>query len=311
VGDKPHCRQWRGGAERRPCFCPECVPGPPPRGDCIRFSFLEGSSHGSVLVAALAEEEVRPVSRTGRPASALEWLAERIAPAVTVTFVPGAGTLTILGDNLDNTITVSRDATGTLLVNGDAVRVQGCTPTVANVSLIPVFGLACYSPCRWTPTATSSSKPSTISARPTTLRPTTRTNSCGTSVASSTRGCGDSTGRRGMGGVRRRRNRPKRQNRNGTEIVNRRKRWTIQHVAFTLHDCCESWRVARVGLLDLRSEAAFASALKSDTPKQVTSVDGTEMRRPIVIITPRVACAVLTNYFRRSVDMSACRSTIG
>jgi hypothetical protein len=71
----------------------------------------------------------RPVSRTGRPAPALEWLAERIAPAVTATFVPGAGTLTIRGDNLDNTIPVSRDPAGTLLVNGGAVRVQGGTPT--------------------------------------------------------------------------------------------------------------------------------------------------------------------------------------
>jgi hypothetical protein len=61
--------------------------------------------------------------------------------------VPGAGTLNILGDNLDNTITVSRDADGTLLVNGGAVRVQGGTPTFANVSLIPAFGQACYSPC--------------------------------------------------------------------------------------------------------------------------------------------------------------------
>jgi hypothetical protein len=93
------------------------------------------------------KKKSRPVSRTGRPAPALEWLAERIAPAVTATFVPGAGTLTIRGDNLDNTITVNRDADGTLLVNGGAVRVQGGTPTFANVSLIPAFGQACYSPC--------------------------------------------------------------------------------------------------------------------------------------------------------------------
>jgi hypothetical protein len=50
-------------------------------------------------------------------------MAERIAPAVNATFVPGAGTLTILGDNLDNTITVNRDADGTLLVNGGAPAV--------------------------------------------------------------------------------------------------------------------------------------------------------------------------------------------
>src|SRR5262245_61811379 len=37
-----------------------------------------------------------------------EALNERIVPAVTATFTPGAGTLTVIGDNLDNTITVSR-----------------------------------------------------------------------------------------------------------------------------------------------------------------------------------------------------------
>jgi hypothetical protein len=111
------------------------------------FSFLEGSSPGTVLAAGWLKRKSRPVSRTFRPAPALEWLAERIAPAVTATFAPGAGTLTILANNLDITITVNRDADGTLLVNGGAVRVQGDTPTVANVSLIPAFGQACYSPC--------------------------------------------------------------------------------------------------------------------------------------------------------------------
>src|SRR5581483_7817213 len=43
---------------------------------------------------------------------------------------------------LDNTITVSRDAAGRLLVNGGAVPVRGGTATVANTSLIQVFGQA-------------------------------------------------------------------------------------------------------------------------------------------------------------------------
>ena len=51
------------------------------------------------------------------------------------------GVLTVDGDSLDNTITVSRDAAGNLLVNGGAVAVIGGTPTVANTSLIRVFGL--------------------------------------------------------------------------------------------------------------------------------------------------------------------------
>src|SRR4051794_5806537 len=59
--------------------------------------------------------------------------------AVTATF--SAGTLSVNGDSLDNTLTMSRDAAGKLLVNGGAVAVIGGTPTVANTSLIQVFGL--------------------------------------------------------------------------------------------------------------------------------------------------------------------------
>src|SRR3954451_5114468 len=47
-----------------------------------------------------------------------------------------SGTLSVFGDAADNTITISRDAAGRILVNGDAVTVQGGTATVANTSLI-------------------------------------------------------------------------------------------------------------------------------------------------------------------------------
>ena len=60
--------------------------------------------------------------------------------AVTASFSP-AGTLSVTGDSLDNNITVSRNAAGKILVNGGAVNVIGGTPTVANTSLIQVFGL--------------------------------------------------------------------------------------------------------------------------------------------------------------------------
>jgi Ca2+-binding RTX toxin-like protein len=59
--------------------------------------------------------------------------------ATTSTF--SAGTLTVNGDALNNNITISRDAAGKILVNGGAVAVVGGTPTVANTSLIQVFGL--------------------------------------------------------------------------------------------------------------------------------------------------------------------------
>src|SRR6266508_1311357 len=60
--------------------------------------------------------------------------------AVTASFLPGAGILSVFGDNLDNTITTSRNAAGQILVNGGAVPVLGGTPTVANTALIQVFG---------------------------------------------------------------------------------------------------------------------------------------------------------------------------
>jgi Ca2+-binding RTX toxin-like protein len=50
------------------------------------------------------------------------------------------GVLSVFGDSLDNSITVSRDAAGRILVNGGAIAVVGGTPTVANTALIQVFG---------------------------------------------------------------------------------------------------------------------------------------------------------------------------
>lgn len=60
--------------------------------------------------------------------------------AVTGSFNPAAGVLTVFGDNLANTIDISRNAAGQILVNGGAVNVPGGTPTVANTALIQVFG---------------------------------------------------------------------------------------------------------------------------------------------------------------------------
>ena len=61
--------------------------------------------------------------------------------AVTATFSPGSGTLSVSGDGAANTITVSRNAAGAILVNNGAVAVRGGTPTVANTALIQVSSL--------------------------------------------------------------------------------------------------------------------------------------------------------------------------
>jgi Ca2+-binding RTX toxin-like protein len=72
----------------------------------------------------------------------LEALEARLQLAVTASFLPASGTLSVFGDSLDNTIAISRDAAGRILVNGGAVTVQGGTPTVANTALMQVFGQA-------------------------------------------------------------------------------------------------------------------------------------------------------------------------
>ncbi|QDU22863.1 beta strand repeat-containing protein [Urbifossiella limnaea] len=93
------------------------------------------------LFRALLRGSARRSYRSGRPvrfAPAVHGLEAREVPAVVATF--SAGVLSVFGDNFDNTITVSRDAAGKVLVNGGAVAVTGGTATVANTSLVQVFG---------------------------------------------------------------------------------------------------------------------------------------------------------------------------
>src|SRR5215208_3866595 len=71
----------------------------------------------------------------------IDELDTRLVPAVTASFNPGTGVVSVFGDALDNTITVSRNAAGAILVNGGAVAVQGGRPTVANVVRMQVFGV--------------------------------------------------------------------------------------------------------------------------------------------------------------------------
>src|SRR3954471_9088251 len=63
------------------------------------------------------------------------------AQAAVTSTLSAQGVLSINGDALDNNIVVSRNAAGQILVNGGAVAVVGGTPTVANTTLIQVFGL--------------------------------------------------------------------------------------------------------------------------------------------------------------------------
>lgn len=62
--------------------------------------------------------------------------------AVTASFSAASGVLNVYGDSGDNTIEVSRNAAGAILVNGGAVAIVGGVPTVANTALMNLFGLS-------------------------------------------------------------------------------------------------------------------------------------------------------------------------
>ena len=82
-------------------------------------------------------------SRRRRPALGAmppDLLDARILPAVTAVFSATTGILVVTGDATNNSMTVSRDAAGSILVDGGQVRVVGGRPTVANTRLIEMFG---------------------------------------------------------------------------------------------------------------------------------------------------------------------------
>ena len=60
--------------------------------------------------------------------------------AISSSFDITTGVLATTGDSLNNVITASRDAAGTILINGGAVPIVGDKATVGNTALIEVFG---------------------------------------------------------------------------------------------------------------------------------------------------------------------------
>src|SRR5262245_24363816 len=113
---------------------------------CPYFSFWRPLMALSWMIRML-QKKARPVSRSGhklpsqgRFLPALEPLDDRIVPAVTASFSPGRHILSVFGSPQNNNIVVSRDAAGIILVNGGDVPVRGGVATVANTTLIQVFG---------------------------------------------------------------------------------------------------------------------------------------------------------------------------
>jgi Ca2+-binding RTX toxin-like protein len=83
-----------------------------------------------------------PKKQIRKRTPAFERLGERIVFSVAASFDPTAGVLSVVGDQSDNTIVVSRDIAGNILVNGGAVSITGGATTVTNTRLIKVSGQA-------------------------------------------------------------------------------------------------------------------------------------------------------------------------
>jgi Ca2+-binding RTX toxin-like protein len=56
-------------------------------------------------------------------------------------FMPGTGILSVFGDGRGNSVKISRNASDEIVVNDGATPILGGTPTIANTSLMSVFGL--------------------------------------------------------------------------------------------------------------------------------------------------------------------------
>ena len=71
----------------------------------------------------------------------MEKMETRVLFAVTASFDAGTGVLSVVGDDLDNQIVVSRDAAGAIFVNGGAVPIAGdAAATVANTVRMQLLG---------------------------------------------------------------------------------------------------------------------------------------------------------------------------
>ena len=83
----------------------------------------------------------RAVQRA-RSEFAIEPMEGRVLLSVGAVFSEATGVLTVLGDNQNNSISISREASGKILINGGAISINGGTATVANTTLIQAFGQA-------------------------------------------------------------------------------------------------------------------------------------------------------------------------
>src|SRR6185295_14437214 len=96
-----------------------------------RGAFMRAFARGDVDTDAIAATtSMTSPSPTAKPAP----------NPITATFTPSTASLSVTGDARDNGITLSRDGAGKILVNDGTVPIKGGTSTVANTTLIQVYG---------------------------------------------------------------------------------------------------------------------------------------------------------------------------
>jgi Ca2+-binding RTX toxin-like protein len=108
------------------------VPGKPPT---MGLTLEQSQAAFSVLSAPRSLVGSRAAGTSTQAAAAAS------AQSITAVFVSTAGVLSVIGTSQNDSIVVSRDAAGTLLVNGGSVAIQGPRATVANTRLVELFGL--------------------------------------------------------------------------------------------------------------------------------------------------------------------------
>ena len=103
----------------------------------------------SQLVSAKTRDSHRSLSRRNRKRARIgdgrrsfESLETRELLTVTASFSADTGALSIVGDEQDNVIAITRAIDGEILINNGQVAVAGGTPTVQNTQQIFAFGLA-------------------------------------------------------------------------------------------------------------------------------------------------------------------------
>src|SRR4051812_9491595 len=121
--------------------------------DCSRLSyeleFIPGRWEGELMQRHKSfgksgwRHSSNPIRRRKRTANrGAGGMIEALEPlrllAINATFFPATGVLSVTGDSVANSIEISRNAAGTILVNAGAVAVSGGTPTVANTTLVQV-----------------------------------------------------------------------------------------------------------------------------------------------------------------------------